>query len=696
MHKKQAGLRRHLIIMSVSFIFIVSILQTGLAKYIARKAITEKVIEHLQDKVTNAAEKLEREMQELFFWMEGIAADPMLLDQELSVSERLKRIEYLIKRKPDVKNYGIAEKDGQLIRADGSVFACENQSWYTTVMAGNRYLSEPFSIGNNIFLSSYVVPLYDTEKRVVGFFSIDIDAKYLSDMCKQASAHSTGSTFIVGRTKNVIGVVDFSQLTAKKNVLKEKTPNEDMKSLTAIVERTVQSETVVSGTSIYEGVKQFTAGKKVYNGWCIIMRVPQDEFLGAVQMLNKTMYGTGISVLIIALIVVFMTAQKIIKPLIHVVEALKDIAEGEGDLTVRLPLTGAREIRSLAVYFNETIEKIRTAIYSVDRHTNTMQSTGNELARNMTETASAANQINDHISEVKQQVFTQASSVKETDIAIEEIINTIQRLHACVEKQALNVAESSSAINKMVANIDSITQTLEKTDISIKNLAVATSDGKDTLLNSNTITQKLAQESGSLIEAGSVIQHIASQTNLLAMNAAIEAAHAGEAGKGFAVVADEIRKLAEESSSQGKTITTTLKELGNEIETLSGSASTVEEKFNAIFTLSEQVKTMSAQLTDAMREQENASKEVLAAIKSIDLVTEEVNKESLAMQQGGERAVKEMSTLGELTRIITENMDEMSTGSVVINNAVQEVNALTQKNKDSISCVTDEVKKFKV
>ena len=198
------------------------------------------------------------------------------------------------------------------------------------------------------------------------------------------------------------------------------------------------------------------------------------------------------------------------------------------------------------------------------------------------------------------------------------------------------------------------------------------------------------------MEASSVIQHIASQTNLLAMNAAIEAAHAGEAGKGFAVVADEIRKLAEESSVQGKAITTTLKNLSGEIEMLSTSSQTVEEKFNTIFSLAEQVKEMSNQLTEAMREQENGSKEVLVAIKNINMVTTDVRASSEEMLKGGEGVVTHMKKLDNLTNIITDSMNEMAAGAIQINNAVQEVNQITQKNKLSIKNLAAEVSKFKV
>ena len=694
--KKQLGLQKRLIIIFAIFIVTVSILQTVLAGSIVRRAITAKVMELLQNKATTTAEKIDHEIEDLSFWLEGVADTPVLFDESLTIQQRLQEIDFLIKRQPSVKNYGMAGMHGNLIRADGSSFFCGDQPWYNTVMSGTPFLSEPFQAGKDVFLISYAIPMYDKDKRISGFFSIDIDGQYLSDICKTVTVGAGGSVFIVGTSRRVIGDTDFSRVTAETSISEAAKTDKDMASLSVLVESVFSSDDVVNGSGSYNGEAQFVVGKKMKTGWVVMLRAPAKEFLSDVRILNRWMYLIGIAMLLIAALVVYWLSRRIISPIVRVAAALKDIAQGEGDLTVSLPVTGLDEIRNLSEYFNQTIGKIRTAIQSVDKNAGAMTKIGDELAQNMSETAGAANEISTHIEDVKRKIFTQASSVTETSATIEEIIQTIKQLNTSIATQAASVSESSSAIEEMVANIASITKTLERTDESIKSLASATSDGKETLHSSNAITQKIAEESGSLIEASGVIQHIASQTNLLAMNAAIEAAHAGEAGKGFAVVADEIRKLAEDSATQGKTITTTLKQFGTEIESLSNSAQSVEEKFNAIFNLSEQVKMMSNQLTEAMREQENASREVLTAIKNINTVTVEVNSGSAEMLKGGEKAAKEMAILDDLTRVITGSMDEMTSGASYINTSVQEVNQITQRNKESIAGLAAEVSKFKV
>ena len=210
------------------------------------------------------------------------------------------------------------------------------------------------------------------------------------------------------------------------------------------------------------------------------------------------------------------------------------------------------------------------------------------------------------------------------------------------------------------------------------------------------LLKKIAEESGSLIEASDVIQHIASQTNLLAMNAAIEAAHAGDAGTGFAVVATEIRQLAEESSMQGKSISSALKKFSQEIEILSDASKTVEEKFNTIFNLAENVKAMSNSVMSAMHEQEKGSKEVLSAIQDINNITAEVQAGSAEILKAGEDAVNEMNRLESLTQIVNESIYEMSSGTDQVLNSCTEVKGISQKNKMNIKALAEEVSKFKI
>ena len=401
------------------------------------------------------------------------------------------------------------------------------------------------------------------------------------------------------------------------------------------------------------------------------------------------------SIFLVCFIIIFLS-HSVIHPIINVSKSLENISMGDGDLTSRLPIKHNNEIGFLCKSFNKTIEKIGSTIKSVDLSARTMEEIGSELLNNMTETASSVYEINSNIESVKGQSFTQAASVTQTAATIEEIIRTIKTLNGSIECQVGSVAVVSSSIEEMVANIKSITDTLEKSDELIKELGMATSDGKEMLATSHSVTKKIAEESGSLMEASSVIQHIAAQTNLLAMNAAIEAAHAGEKGKGFAVVAAEIRKLAEESATQGKTITATLKSLSAEIEGLSNSSRIVETKFNAIFDLSKKVGEISARLTEAMREQENGSNEVLTAIKDINQVTQQVSMGSTEMLKGSETVAVEMQKLDGLTRIITDSMNEMAVGASQISNAVNEVAEISNKNKTNIDSLVEEVGRFKI
>ena len=354
------------------------------------------------------------------------------------------------------------------------------------------------------------------------------------------------------------------------------------------------------------------------------------------------------------------------------------------------------DIALLLLDFNKLLTFNKNFLKELNESVTISTHTAEVLSSNMKMTSASAEKIGESVSFVRNHIQEQSSGVLEMQESLRQAIENIEDLDNSIETQSTSISQAVLVIERMVADIQSVTRTIENTFDSIKHLNTAADAGNTAVSNAHTIVKNISEQSEGLLEASNVIQHIASQTNLLAMNAAIEAAHAGDVGKGFAVVADEIRKLAEDSATQGKTISTTLKQFGTEIEGLSNSAHTVEEKFNAIFNLSEQVKMMSNQLTEAMREQENASREVLTAIKNINTVTVEVNNGSAEMLKGGEKAAKEMAILDDLTRVITGSMDEMTSGASYINTSVQEVNQITLRTKESIAALAAEVSKFKV
>ncbi|MGP1458643.1 MAG: methyl-accepting chemotaxis protein [Treponema sp.] len=384
------------------------------------------------------------------------------------------------------------------------------------------------------------------------------------------------------------------------------------------------------------------------------------------------------------------------KPLISVSGMLKDIAEGDGDLMVRLPIKGRDEITELSQYFNKTLEKIGASVRAVGGNAKVMQDIGDELNASTIETASSIRQISSHIDEVKNQMTTHASSVVAVGASLQVMMKTIEDLDAHIKTQTETIDSSSLEIKHMVSNIRDVAEVIQNNLKTLEELNRATDMGKTVIGETVGLSKAVDDGSEVLFETSVIIQNIAEQTNLLAMNAAIEAAHAGETGKGFAVVADEIRKLAEESNTHGKHITLILKDLKEKITRVNESAVSVAAQFDNIFTLAEKTKVQEQSIMSAMQEQSSGSGRITQAMQTIGEMAHNAKNNSHEMLNGSNLVAAEMDRLGKMSDNIANSVTEMAAGAMQINSAVEEVTEIAQKNKASIENLSNEVKKFKV
>jgi len=430
--------------------------------------------------------------------------------------------------------------------------------------------------------------------------------------------------------------------------------------------------------------------------WALMIGSTEKYILKDVNFMMLFVVILAVVAIAAAIVIIYKVLDKTTQPLVNVAETLKDISEGEGDLTRSIEVESDDEVGDLSNYFNKTLEKIKNLVLLIRNQAGVLKDIGSALASNMTETAAAINQITSNIQSIKGRVVNQSASVTETNATMENVIANINKLNFHIENQSHNVSKASSAIEEMVANIGSVTNTLVSNTANVNSLKDASEVGRNGLQEVSADIQEIARESEGLMEINLVMEKIASQTNLLSMNAAIEAAHAGEAGKGFAVVADEIRKLAENSSEQSKTIGTVLQKIAESIKKITTSTEDVLTKFEAIDTGVKTVSDQEGNIRNAMEEQGEGSKQVLKSAGSLSELTQQVKGSSEEMRGGSQEVLHECQNLEKATQEITGGMNEMASGAEQINIAVHNVNEMTIKNREAIDNLLKEVSRFKV
>ncbi|MDR2417674.1 MAG: methyl-accepting chemotaxis protein [Treponema sp.] len=452
--------------------------------------------------------------------------------------------------------------------------------------------------------------------------------------------------------------------------------------------RPSQSDTVMQYYAV-----PFTVGHTP-NPWTLVIGVSRNTIMAPVYRMMLAAGIIGIATVILMSVGVVFTARSISRPIAHTMIGLKDIAEG--DLTKDISVHSRDELGDLVHYLNFTVDKIKRLIVTIKKEALSLTQTGTELAANMKESAISINEISSNFQTVMECMLSETTGFETNVEAMEEVTKNIETFNTQIEKQTSYVSQSSTAVEEMLANVQSVTQTLVDNEENIAKLAETSEIGRNGLLEVASDIQEIARESEGLLEINTVMENIASQTNLLSMNAAIEAAHAGEAGKGFAVVAEEIRKLAESSDEQSKTISGILQKIKSSIDKIMKSTEKVQWKFEAIREGVMKVTEQETIVRIAMEKQDEGSKSILESISGLNETTNEVTKSAHVIENRSHEVIKESRALEALVKEISGNMQEMASGIKQIDTAVNRVNDISMENKNQIGILMTEVSRFKL
>jgi methyl-accepting chemotaxis protein len=430
--------------------------------------------------------------------------------------------------------------------------------------------------------------------------------------------------------------------------------------------------------------------------WMYGTVVPEEETYAAVMGLlltNIIILSTGF---IVVLAAIWLLTGKLLKPLQSTRLAFKEIAQGEGDLTKALVIRSRDEMGLLAESFNTFVANLATIIAGIRDELARLQDLGTELAGNMDQTSAAIIQINSNIESVGKSFIQQHGAVSEVSSTVEEIVGNIASLNRLVEEQTNHLGTSASAVEQMVANMQSITRNVDLSMAAFTKLQDVSEQGYDRLSAVTETIGHIATQSRGLEETNDVIKSIASQTNLLAMNAAIEAAHAGDAGKGFAVVADEIRKLSEDTAARSKDISEVLQALTELIQSAVDLSSDAGHSFESVRSSVQEVNTRQRDIRNAVEEQSEGNQLVLDSVEKLRRISAEVESGSHEMSTGSNAILRSVHTLADATSEIQRAMEEISSGTADINNSVMQVSELSKRTMTGIEKVEASVHRFKV
>ena len=397
---------------------------------------------------------------------------------------------------------------------------------------------------------------------------------------------------------------------------------------------------------------------------------------------------------VILLLIFFILNLIINKPLLRVRESM--MKGMKGDLTAEIKVKSNDEIGQLSSDYNSLLSSLRNLIRQVGDSITHARNVSQNLSSASEESSAALEEISVTVSNMKDKITTLDDELSNLKSEVDSIDNSVLAVSEQIKQQNYHISDSSSSIEQMDSSIKNVASTTESKMMIVDALTRIAADGEKEMTVTIDVINEISSFTNTIMEILSVINKIASQTNLLAMNAAIEAAHAGDAGKGFAVVADEIRKLAEDTGANAKEITVTLKKVIENIDKSSDSSKKTGEYFKSIITDISDVSDAMLEIQTSMNELSVGSSELTNSLSILKDSSHSVEDSTREMVHQSSLITKSIENVERISNETKTGMEEVTYGVDEIFRSAQLVAESGVENSDSVRQIEDGLNKFKI